>query len=81
MYTVSFTFVAVKNWFKNNTCRPGFFHRFLRLQTQQNFQNLSLGEKSLSLEKYPFILMGEIKKSTWVCKKNLDFEQKTLEFR
>ena len=37
-----------------------FFHRFRGFENNRISETLSLGEKSLSLEKNPFIFMGEI---------------------
>ena len=37
-----------------------FFHRFCGFENNRISETLSLGEKSLSLAKNPFIFMGEI---------------------
>ena len=43
-----------------------FFHRFCGFKNIRMSETLSLGEKSLSLAKNPFILMGKIWNFSWV---------------
>ena len=49
--------IKVRNYV---TLGQGFFHRFCGFKNNRISETLSLGEKSLSLAKNPFIFMGEI---------------------
>ena len=54
------------NYFVNQLLIQAFFHRFCGFKNNRISETLSLGEKSLSLAKNPFILMGEIWNFPWV---------------
>ena len=51
--------IADSDKLETDYCRL-FFHRFCGINNNRISETLSLGEKSLSLAKNPFILMGEI---------------------
>ena len=53
--------------------KAGFFHRFCCFKKNRISETLSLGEKSLSLAKYPFILMEEIWNFPWKKARNKSF--------
>jgi len=54
------------NTYRSVQLKQAFFHRFCGIKNNRISETMSLGEKSLSLAKYPFILMEEIWNFPWV---------------